>query len=146
MILLAIEDVTERITVERLAKEAQAYADSIIETVRDPLIILDADLRVISASHSFYSVFKVKPEETVGQLLYDLGNKQWDIPKLRELLEEILPKNTTFNDYELEHDFEDIGQRIMFINARRSKKQTYSKRNVTQDYSRVYSETFRSIH
>jgi len=56
------------------------FAESIINTVREPLVVLDQDLRVVSASRSFYKVFKVKPEETVGQLIYDLGNKQWDIP------------------------------------------------------------------
>jgi len=62
--------------------------------------------------------FRVKPEETVGQLIYDLGNKQWDIPKLRELLETILPQKTTFDNYEVEHDFAGIGRRIMLLNAR----------------------------
>jgi diguanylate cyclase (GGDEF)-like protein/PAS domain S-box-containing protein len=73
---------------------------------------------VVSVSRSFYNVFKTKPEETVGQLIYDLGNKQWDIPKLRELLETILPQKTTFDDYEVEHDFATIGRRIMLLNAR----------------------------
>jgi len=72
--------------------KSQEYSESIINTIREPLIALDQDLRVVSVSRSFYEVFKVKPEETVGQLIYDLGNKQWDIPKLRELLETILPK------------------------------------------------------
>ncbi len=73
---------------------------------------------MVSASRSFYEFFKVKPEETVGKLIYDLGNKQWDIPKLRELLETILPKKTTFDNYEVEHDFATIGRRIMLLNAR----------------------------
>ena len=94
------------------------YAESIINTVREPLIALDQDLRVVTASRSFYEFFKVKPEETVGQLIYDLGNKQWDIPKLRELLETILPQKTTFDNYEVEHDFAAIGRRIMLLNAR----------------------------
>jgi PAS domain S-box-containing protein len=97
---------------------AREYAESIINTVREPLIALNQDLRVVSASRSFYKVFKVKPEETVGQLIYDLGNKQWDIPKLRKLLESILPKKTTFDNYEVEHDFASIGRRIMLLNAR----------------------------
>jgi two-component system cell cycle sensor histidine kinase PleC len=98
--------------------EGREYAESIINTVREPLIVLDQDLRVVTASRSFYEVFKVKHEETVGQLIYDLGNKQWDIPKLRELLETILPQETTFDDYEVEHDFSTIGRRIMLLNAR----------------------------
>ena len=86
--------------------------------MREPLISLDQDLRVVTVSRSFYEFFKVKPEETVGQLIYDLGNKQWDIPKLRELLETILPQKTSFDNYEVEHDFATIGRRIMLLNAR----------------------------
>ena len=97
---------------------SQEYSASIINTMREPLIVLDQDLRVISVSRSFYDVFKVKPEETVGQLIYDLGNKQWNIPKLRELLETILPQKATFDAYEVEHDFATIGRRIMLLNAR----------------------------
>jgi two-component system CheB/CheR fusion protein len=132
VILLAIEDITERREIENgLEKarkeleatkisedEAREYAESVINTVREPLIALDQDLRVVSVSRSFYEVFKVKPEETMGQLIYDLGNKQWDIPKLRELLETILPQKATFDNYEVEHDFAAIGRRIMLLNAR----------------------------
>jgi two-component system CheB/CheR fusion protein len=132
IILLAIEDITERkeieLGLEKARKELEAtkisedeareYAESIINTVREPLIVLDQDLRVVSVSRSFYEVFKVNPKETVGQLIYDLGNKQWDIPKLRELLETILPQKTTFDNYEVEHDFTTIGRRIMLLNAR----------------------------
>jgi len=92
--------------------------EGIIETIRDPLLILDEELRVITANRSFYEFFKVKPEETVGQFFYDLGNKQWDIPKLRELLEIILPQKTSFDNYEVEHDFTTIGKRTMLLNAR----------------------------
>ena len=98
--------------------EALEYAENIINTVREPLIVLDQDLRVVTASQSFYEFFKINPEDTVGRLVYDLGNKQWDIPKLRELLETILPKKTTFNNYEVEHDFATIGRRTMLLNAR----------------------------
>jgi len=103
---------------KRTVTRSQEYAESIINTVREPLIILDQDLRVVTVSRSFYEVFKVKPEETVGQLIYDLGNKQWDIPKLRELLETILPQKASFDNYEVEHDFATIGRRIMLLNAR----------------------------
>jgi len=94
------------------------YFESVINTVRDSMITLDHDLRVVSVSRSFYEVFKVNPEETIGQLIYDLGNKQWNIPKLRELLETILPQKTTFDNYEVEHDFITIGKRTMLLNAR----------------------------
>ena len=104
--------------IKRSEDEVQEFAESIINTVREPLIALDQDLRVVKVNLSFYELFKVKPEDTVGQLIYDLGNKQWDIPKLRELLETILPQKTTFNNYEVEHYFPDIGKKIMLLNAR----------------------------
>jgi PAS domain S-box-containing protein len=100
------------------ADEAHEFAENVINTVREPLISLDQDLRVVTVNRSFYEFFKVKPEETVGQLIYDLGNKQWDIPRLRELLETILPQHTTFDNYEVEHEFATIGWRIMLLNAR----------------------------
>ena len=108
----------------KISKEADLheYAEGIIDTVREPLIILDQDLRVISANRSFYSFFKVTPKETAGQFIYDLGNKQWDIPKLRELLENIIPQKETFDDYDVEHDFATIGRRIMLLNARQIKR------------------------
>jgi diguanylate cyclase (GGDEF)-like protein/PAS domain S-box-containing protein len=102
----------------KIETKSLEYAESIIDTVREPLMVLDQELRVVSVSRSFYGVFKVKPEETVGQLIYDLGNKQWDIPKLRELLETILPQKAFFDNYEVVHDFATIGRRIMLLNAR----------------------------
>ncbi len=98
-------------------QDALEYTKSIINTVAEPLIILYEDLRIALANRSFYQAFKVKPGETEGQLIYDLGNRQWDIPKLRELLEEILPKTTSFDSFKVEHEFPDIGKRIMFLNA-----------------------------
>ncbi len=103
---------------EKIKTKSLEYAESIIDTVREPLIVLDQDLRVVSVSRSFYEVFKVKPEETVGRLIYDLGDKQWNIPKLRELLETILPQKSFFDNFEVEHDFASIGRRIMLLNAR----------------------------
>jgi two-component system cell cycle sensor histidine kinase/response regulator CckA len=103
---------------KRTVTTSREYAESIINTVREPLIALDQDLRVVTANRSFYKVFKVTPEETVGQLIYDLGNKQWNIPRLRKLLETILPQKTSFDDYEVKHDFSAIGTRTMLLNAR----------------------------
>src|SRR5210317_812014 len=104
---------------KRAEQETREYAESIVDTVREGLVVLDADLRIISANRSFYKAFKVRPGETEGQLLYDLGNRQWDIPKLRKLLEVILPKDTTFDNFEVEHEFKTIGRRVMHLNARR---------------------------
>lgn len=100
-------------------QNALEIAEGTINTVREPLIVLDGNLNVLSASRSFYQTFKVDPKETEGRFIYDLGNKQWDIPKLRELLEGILPKNESFDNYEVAHDFPVIGKRIMLLNARR---------------------------
>jgi two-component system CheB/CheR fusion protein len=91
------------------------------------LIVLDADLRVILANRSFYSTFQVTPEDTEGKLVYNLGDRQWDIPRLREFLEDILLKNTSFDDFEVEHSFETIGYKAMLLNARR----IYQKGNRT---------------
>jgi PAS domain S-box-containing protein len=112
------ETTKDLVVVKQSADEALEFAESVINTVREPLICLDQDLRVVTVSRSFYDFFKVKPEDTVGQLIYDLGNRQWDIPQLRELLETILPQRTTFDDYEVEHDFADVGRRTMLLNAR----------------------------
>src|SRR5664279_1692565 len=101
------------------AKEVSEFDENIINTVREPLIVLDKDLRVVKASKSFYDFFKVNPDETIGTLIYNLGNNQWDIPKLRELLETILPEKTTFDNFEVEHIFSTIGKRFMLVNARK---------------------------
>jgi PAS domain S-box-containing protein len=109
-------------------QEARRYAESIIETIREPLLVLDADLKVLSANRSFYTAFKVKPEETVGSYIYDLGNRQWDIPGLRKLFENILPQNTSFDNFEVEHNFPSIGHRVVMLNARRIHNEELGKR------------------
>jgi PAS domain S-box-containing protein len=114
-----VAEETERKRVEKTVRNTEEYAESIVQTVREPLLVLDSELRVISANRSFYQTFQVTPGEVEGKVLYDLGNRQWNIPKLRKLLEDILPKNTVFHDFEIEHDFETIGRRIMLLNARR---------------------------
>ena len=90
-----------------------------MESVREPLMVLASSLKVISANRSFYETFQVTPRETEGRSIFDIGNRQWDIPALRELLEKIIPQNTHFNDFEVEHDFPAIGRRTMLLNARR---------------------------
>lgn len=103
----------------KVQKEAREYAEEIIATVREPLIVLDVDLKVILANQNFYQTFRVNPKETIGRFVYDLGNRQWDIPKLRLLLEKILPENVAFDNFEVRHNFESIGQKTMLLNARR---------------------------
>ena len=111
------KSITEITSAEVVVDEARRYAESILETVREPLLVLDADLKIISANRNFYSTFKVIPGETIGNFIYNLGNKQWDIPKLRELLEEVLPEKQAFDDFEVDHNFQDIGHKIMLLNA-----------------------------
>ena len=94
------------------------YFQNIVETVREPLVILDSDLRVTGASGSFYKTFRVTKEETEGRLIYELGDRQWDIPALRTLLEEILPERTQFDGFEVVHDFPRVGRRVILLNAR----------------------------
>lgn len=121
-------EIERRKQLEREIQDALEYANSIINTIRDPLIILDTDLKIISASRSFYQTFRVKPEDTEKQYIYDLGGRQWDIPKLRELLEDILPNTTSFDNFEVEHNFPGIGKRKMLLNARK----VYRKADQTQ--------------
>ena len=101
-----------------LTAKARAYAENIVDTVRQPLLVLDAQLRMQSANRPFYQTFRVTPQETEGKLFCELGSGQWNIPALRRLLEEILPQHTSFQDFEVEHDFPGIGRRTMLLNAR----------------------------
>ena len=100
-------------------KEAQNYAESIVTTIRESLIILTPELKIVSANRAFYETFQVSPEETENRLIYELGNRQWDIPRLRQVLEDILAKDSSFQDFEVEHDFPSIGKKIMCLNASR---------------------------
>ncbi|MEI7812773.1 MAG: CHASE domain-containing protein [Ignavibacteria bacterium] len=120
----------ELVAIKKIADEAGEFAENTIDTVRESLIVLDQELRVVKASRSFYDFFKVSPEETIGKLIYDLGNRQWNIPKLRELLETILLVETTFDNYEVEHDFSEVGKRTMLLNARQIQREPGVKEKV----------------
>ncbi|HEY5869342.1 MAG TPA: ATP-binding protein [Candidatus Tectomicrobia bacterium] len=104
---------------EQARRDAKDAAAQIVETVREPLLVLTPDFRVQSANPAFYELFQVRPAETIGQRIYQLGNGQWDIPEFHTLLEQILPQQTVFNDYEVSHDFARIGPRTILLNARR---------------------------
>jgi signal transduction histidine kinase/DNA-binding response OmpR family regulator len=112
------EIVEERRRAEADLKAIGTYAQDIVDTVREPLLMLDTTLRVQSANRAFYQTFHVSPAETENHLIYELGNGQWDIPDLRTLLEDVVPKSSVFNDFELEHKFPVIGRRVMLLNAR----------------------------
>ncbi len=112
-------DITARKQMEEELRAAKVYAESIIDTLHEPLLVLTPDLQIKSTNAAFYTHFAVRPEETVGRRIYDLGNGQWNIPRLRTLLDEVLPDNQVFTDYEVEHVFETLGRRVMLLNARR---------------------------
>ncbi|HYO21376.1 MAG TPA: CheR family methyltransferase, partial [Flavisolibacter sp.] len=103
---------------EQLA-EIQEYSEAIYTTIRESLIILDKNLRIKNANTTFYKNFQVTEEETEGKLLYEVGSHQWDIPRLKELLEEIIPRNSQVNDFEVVHKFPKVGEKVMMLNARR---------------------------
>lgn len=104
---------------ETIISEAQEYAENIVQTVQEPLIIMDGNLKVMSANKSFYSTFKVDAKETVGDFIYKLGNGQWNIPELKKQLTEIITKKDDLVNFRIDHIFENIGHKIMILNAKR---------------------------
>jgi two-component system CheB/CheR fusion protein len=108
-----------------LLNESYEYSEAIINTMHEPMLVLGNDLRVKSANKVFYKKFGVTEEQTEGELLYNLGNKQWNIPALRELLEDIIPRNTHFYNYEVKHTFVNLGEKIMSLNASRIIQKTH---------------------
>ena len=108
----------EMISLNEQLTTSRDYAEAIIVNIREPLLVLDKNLRIKTANHAFYKTFRVNEKETEAVLIYDLGNKQWDIPELRTLLEKILPEKSVFNDFEVIHTFSTIGRRVMLLNAR----------------------------
>src|SRR5436305_581148 len=112
---------------EPLVEDIQNYALDIVDTVREPLLILDTTLRVRFANRAFYQTFHVSAKETENRLIYELGNGQWDIPDLRTLLEDVVPKSSVFNDFELEHTFPVIGRRVLLLNARKLRAGSHSE-------------------
>ena len=117
-VVVTFVDVTDRKRMEAEAAAARAYAEGIVETLHDPLLVLNGDLTVRSANAAFYRHFKVEPSETRGRKVYDLGNGQWNIPSLRKALEEVLPQHRAFDEYEVTHEFESLGRRVMLLNGR----------------------------
>lgn len=101
----------------RLWEKSWAYIKTVVDIVREPMLVLDKDLRVLTANESFYRTFQIDIKDTEKKLIYELGNGQWDIPSLRKLLEEILPKNNFFKGFEMTHDFPFIGRKVMILNA-----------------------------
>ncbi len=120
MVLFDI-DAAKRVT--QIASDAASYANAIVQTVREPLLILNSALRVKAATRGFYKKFRMKAKETEGKLFHKLDHGQWNIPKLRELLEEILPRNSQVQDFEIEHSFPKLGRKKMLVNAHRVQRE-----------------------
>lgn len=118
-LVITLVDITRVKRAEMAAKQSRAYAESIVSTMREPLLVLDRELRVVSANNAFYHQFKVGAADTEGQLIYKMGHGQWDLPSLRQLLEEILPGKSVFEGFEVTQDFPGVGRRVMLLNARR---------------------------
>jgi len=99
-------------------EESWTYIKTVVDVVREPVLILDKDFRVLAANEHFYYTFQAEPKDTENKIVYELGNGQWNIPALKKLLEDILPKNTFFKGFEVTHEFPSIGRKIMILNAR----------------------------
>ena len=117
-VVLTFSDISKRVQAEVSVQVERDMAESIVDTIREPLLVLDAELKIVSANRAFYQYFRVTAADTVGRRIYELGNRQWNIPKLRELLEDILPKAQVFEKYEIDHNFPVIGHHKLFLNAR----------------------------
>jgi PAS domain-containing protein len=120
--------------VEHIWEKSWTYIKTVVDVVREPILVLDRDFRVMAANESFYRTFQVELKDTEGRVVYELGNGQWNIPDLRKLLEDILPKNSFFKGFEVIHNFPFIGRKVMILNAR----QIHFKEDTT-------SESFPSI-
>ncbi|MFZ6034335.1 MAG: PAS domain S-box protein [Melioribacter sp.] len=118
-VVLVFRDQSKEREAQRKIEEARKLSDGIVETIREPLVILDKNFRIIRANKAFYSKFDTKPENVEGKIFFDIENKSWNIPELKRLLKKILPQNTSFNDFVVEHNFTRIGKKTMLLNARR---------------------------
>src|SRR5437763_5074939 len=122
-----LHETTKRVAVQPLVADIQNFAQDVFDTVREPLLVLDAALRVRSANSAFYQTFHVSAAETESRQIYELGNGQWGVTALRTLLEDIVPTSSVFNDFELEHDFPVIGRRVMLLNARKLREGSHAE-------------------
>jgi len=124
------EDKNNKDLAELLWDESWTYIKTVVDVMREPILILDKDFRVMAANDPFYHTFQVEPKETENKVVYDLGNGQWDIPALRKLLEDVLPKNTFFKGFQVSHEFPHIGRKVIILNAR----QIYRKSSSSKEF------------
>ncbi|MDA8388550.1 MAG: PAS domain-containing protein [Nitrospiraceae bacterium] len=128
--VITFTDITRTKQVRQSSEDARLFAESIVDTVREPLLVLDAGLRVITANRSFYTAFRVSRAETENRRFFELGQRQWDIPGLKKLLAGVLARNKAFSDFEVENDFPPIGKRTMLLTARGIEQQGEKKRMI----------------
>jgi two-component system CheB/CheR fusion protein len=118
-VVVTFVDISDRIKPERaMITNLLSFGETIAHTAREPFLILDGDLMVTTANSAFYRAFKVSPDETEGRRINELGNRQWDIPNLKELLEQVIPPHAVLSDFEVKHTFPTIGPKTMLLNAR----------------------------
>lgn len=122
-VILVFSDITAIKQAEVILREARAYFESIVQTVRAPLVVLDREFRVVSANGAFYETFGLTPPDTERQVIYGLGGGAWDIPRLRELLENILRTNSKFDHFEIDQVFPGVGRKVVIVNARRLERE-----------------------
>ena len=118
-VVMTFTDITES---KRMARERAEFSENIVQTVREPLLVLDAELRVVMANKAFLALFQVRREETEGRTITNLGGHEWDIPVLRELLSDVMKNDKVFEDFRVEADFPCIGPRTMLLNARKMRQ------------------------
>ena len=117
-LVITFSEITQQKKLQDQFSLARDYVQNIVSTIREPLIVLDEMFQIVSANRAFYQTFQMTPETTEKRSIYEIGNRRWDIPQLRELLEKVLPENKSFEDYQIEHDFVSLGRRILVLNAR----------------------------
>jgi PAS domain-containing protein len=120
--VLTFVDITEQKRAQEIADGLDFFMTDIVGAVRGPLLVLNSDLRVVTANPPFYGLFKTSAEETERRLIYELGDGQWDIPALRKMLDEVLSTDANFEGFRVEHDFPGIGRKQMLLNARRVRR------------------------
>jgi two-component system CheB/CheR fusion protein len=118
-VVLTFTDITGIKQAQETVQSALDYSECIVDTITQPLIVMNGRLEVVSANRSFYNAFRVTPQDTVGRYFHEIGERQWNIPSLRTLLDDILKHDTTFEKVEVDHDFPTIGRKKMILNARR---------------------------
>lgn len=118
-ILLAIEDVSEERAARKESKRNSLLVQSIVDTIRDPLVVLESDMTIVTASRAFLTMFGITQAETHGRRVAELGQHQWDVPALRHVMEKVLPENKPFENFEIEQDFPGLGRRVFNLNARK---------------------------